>query len=67
MTSANRSSEPIAYDEQDAFERLAGVADAFRGWRASDCAAGGRLGGSCWSFWAGDFAPVAWLCSRRGC
>ncbi len=29
LTSANRSSEPIAYDEQDAFERLAGVADAF--------------------------------------
>ncbi len=29
MTSANRSSEPIAYDEQDAFGRLAGVADAF--------------------------------------
>ncbi len=29
MTSANRSSEPIAYVEQDAFERLAGVADAF--------------------------------------
>jgi hydrogenase maturation protein HypF len=29
MTSANRSSEPIAYDEQDAFDRLAGVADAF--------------------------------------
>ncbi len=29
MTSANRSSEPIAYDEQDAFERLADVADAF--------------------------------------
>ena len=29
MTSANRSSEPIAYDEQDAFERLAGVSDAF--------------------------------------
>ena len=29
MTSANRSSEPIAYEEQDAFERLAGVADAF--------------------------------------
>jgi hydrogenase maturation protein HypF len=29
MTSANRSSEPIAYDEQDAFERLAGVADGF--------------------------------------
>ena len=29
MTSANRSSEPIAYTEEDAFERLAGVADAF--------------------------------------
>jgi len=29
MTSANRSSEPIAYDEQDAFDRLAGVADTF--------------------------------------
>ena len=29
MTSANRSSEPIAYDEQDAFDRLSGVADAF--------------------------------------
>ncbi len=29
MTSANRSSEPIAYDEQDAYDRLAGVADAF--------------------------------------
>ncbi len=29
MTSANRSSEPIAYDEHDAFERLAGVAGAF--------------------------------------
>ncbi|MFZ0792343.1 MAG: carbamoyltransferase HypF, partial [Candidatus Korobacteraceae bacterium] len=29
MTSANRSSKPIAYDEHDAFDRLAGVADAF--------------------------------------
>jgi hydrogenase maturation protein HypF len=29
MTSANRSSEPIAYTERDAFDRLAGVADAF--------------------------------------
>ncbi|HKD86701.1 MAG TPA: carbamoyltransferase HypF [Terriglobales bacterium] len=29
MTSANRSSEPIAYAEEDAFDRLAGVADAF--------------------------------------
>jgi hydrogenase maturation protein HypF len=29
MTSANRSSEPIAYEDQDAMERLAGIADAF--------------------------------------
>jgi hydrogenase maturation protein HypF len=29
MTSANRSSEPIAYEDDDAVERLAGMADAF--------------------------------------
>jgi hydrogenase maturation protein HypF len=29
MTSANRSSEPIAYEDRDAFERLSGIADAF--------------------------------------
>jgi hydrogenase maturation protein HypF len=29
MTSANRSSEPIAYRDDDAFERLDGLADAF--------------------------------------
>lgn len=29
MTSANRSSEPIAYTDADALDRLAGVADAF--------------------------------------
>jgi hydrogenase maturation protein HypF len=29
MTSANRSSEPIAYEEKEAFERLSGIADAF--------------------------------------
>ena len=29
MTSANRSSEPIAYEDEDALQRLAGIADAF--------------------------------------
>ena len=29
MTSANRSSEPIAYQDTDALEQLAGIADAF--------------------------------------
>jgi len=29
MTSANRSSEPIAYDDEDALNRLSGIADAF--------------------------------------
>ena len=29
MTSANRSSEPIAYRDEEAFERLPGIADAF--------------------------------------
>ena len=29
MTSANRSSEPIAYEDEDAFDRLSGIADAF--------------------------------------
>jgi len=29
MTSANRSNEPIAYEDEDALERLAGIADAF--------------------------------------
>jgi hydrogenase maturation protein HypF len=29
MTSANRSSEPIAYDDHDALQRLSGIADAF--------------------------------------
>jgi hydrogenase maturation protein HypF len=29
MTSANRSSEPIAYEDEDAIQRLSGIADAF--------------------------------------
>ncbi|MGA9509517.1 MAG: carbamoyltransferase HypF [Candidatus Sulfotelmatobacter sp.] len=29
MTSANRSSEPIAYQDEDALDRLVGIADAF--------------------------------------
>ena len=29
MTSANRSSEPIAYRDEDALQQLSGIADAF--------------------------------------
>jgi hydrogenase maturation protein HypF len=29
MTSANRSSEPIAYEDEDAVQRIAGIADSF--------------------------------------
>ncbi len=29
MTSANRSSEPIAYEDEEALDRLSGIADAF--------------------------------------
>lgn len=29
MTSANRSNEPIAYEDEDALQRLSGIADAF--------------------------------------
>src|SRR6202035_1394283 len=29
MTSANRSNEPIAYEDEDALQRLAGIADSF--------------------------------------
>jgi hydrogenase maturation protein HypF len=29
MTSANRASEPIAYEDEDALQRLAGIADSF--------------------------------------
>lgn len=29
MTSANRSNEPIAFQDEDAFDKLAGIADAF--------------------------------------
>lgn len=29
MTSANRSSEPISYEDEDALDRLSGIADAF--------------------------------------
>ena len=59
MTSANRSSEPIAYDEQDAFERLAGIADAF--WSAS-----GRSPAAWTIRWRGSarFGPVILRRSR---
>ena len=44
MTSANRSSEPIAYEDDDALERLAGMADAFLVGERPDRAAGRGFG-----------------------
>ena len=35
MTSANRSSEPIAYEDDEAIQQLSGIADGFSDWRAS--------------------------------
>ena len=65
MTSANRSSEPIAYEDDDALGRLAPIADAFLigqrpiARRIDDSVA--RVG----AFRSRDPSPIARLCSRR--
>jgi len=59
MTSANRSSEPIAYEDDDALESLSGIADAFLigerpiARRVDDSVAR-----------AGTFGPVIWRRAR---
>ena len=66
MTSANRSSEPIAYPDEDARERLAGIADAFLigeraiARRVDDSVA--RAG----AFGPDDTAAFSRLCAGRG-
>ena len=67
MTSANRSSEPIAYEEEDALRTLAGIADAFLIGRAANRPARGRLGGARRRVWSRHSAPSARLRSGRGC
>ena len=48
MTSGNTSDEPIAYRDDDARERLAGIADLFLAARPADRDAHRRLGGARW-------------------
>ena len=66
MTSANRSSEPIAYEDEDALERLAGIADAFL---IGQRPIARRVDDSVvtrWGVRSGHPAPGPRLCSRRG-
>ena len=66
MTSANRSSEPIAYEDEDALTRLVGHRRRVPGRRAPDRAPGGRLRGASRRAWAGDPPPRPRLRARRG-
>ena len=71
LTSGNVSDEPIAYDDEDALARLAGIADGFLSTTGrSTCApttpwSGGSAAGRCSSAGPGATCPSRSGCARR--
>ena len=59
MTSANRSSEPIAYEDEEALITTVGHRRWIPDWRTAHRAAGGRFGCTRWRVWPGNSSPGA--------